>query len=287
MRAVTVCTGRFTTAILLVAFWAHIRPPAALATQLPEPWTPSDRFGETAYIGLNGLLGAITAGIEAYLTDRPLADALLGGAAGGVLGYAGKRVAVEDFRGSGMLGRQLSAVGASLVRNAGTEDRLLASLMFPLGPLRIHVDPYERRIEHVRLQLHEAGALIYALTRDELELDWGESLSSGAPVFIVQNGTILHDGQEANGVTVAGVVIVEGTHRVSRDRVLRHERVHVIQHDFAAHAIAGPVDDWFFRRVPALSPLGAYLEPAFATLLVGLSPFADAREAEASFLDQR
>lgn len=84
------------------------------------------------------MLGGLTAGIVQRLRGGSFSDGFARGAVGGAVAYAGRRIAAERFDGAGLLGRQVGAVGASVVRNASERRPSLERLFFPAGPLHVY-----------------------------------------------------------------------------------------------------------------------------------------------------
>lgn len=271
-----------------MAFMMAWVPPSA-AAQAPHGWEPSDAFGDMAYLGLNTLLGAVTAGVINRIHGRPFKDAAMAGAAGGGLEFAGKRLAAARFTGAGLMGREVGAVGASAVRNASEGRAAFDELMLPLGPIRFYVRPGGGGLSAVRLSLPEAATLIWAATHPDLRLLWGESFSSGAPVFEAPGRTIRIDRVEmANGVAVNGVIVLEGRWREGPRFILAHERVHVLQRDFAGHAWSGPFDRWVLDRTDLTSALGRWVDPGLLVFpIYALGFVSDMVEGEAEFLETR
>lgn len=121
--------------------------PGPAAAQFPQGSHESQRFATTTWVddlnflSANALLGGITAGIVSHLRHGSFSTGFTRGALGGAVAYGGKRTAAAGFAGAGFLGRQLGAVGGSITRNAALDIGLLDTLILPVGPLRIFVDP--------------------------------------------------------------------------------------------------------------------------------------------------
>lgn len=197
-------------------------------------------IGEFATLSVNGVLGGLTAGLTRHFGGGSFTDGFMAGALGGITTYAGKRVAAENFDGAGLLGRLVAASGASMVRNATSGTPLLSRLTLPVGPAWVEVrrsangTSVSARVDPVAL-----GWLVYGIAESELELDAGESLSAGTPVFRT-NGKLLslgHDDTHAAGVTNAGIVYLADVPAYGDSferRALAHERIHVLQEDAIA-----------------------------------------------------
>lgn len=272
---------RAATALLLSAVLLVSLPGSAAAQT--DPWQPSATTGELAYLGFNTLIGAVTAGVLAKVRGEDFSDAAVAGALGGAVVYAGKRTAVLRFPAAGLLGRQVAGVGSSMVRNASYGDGALELLTLSLPLVRLDIDPAARRVTAARLNVAELVALGYTLTRDELVLDWGGSLSSGAPVFEAPHHEIRNDDGGVSGVMASGLILVGGIRSWSYEHVVRHERVHVLQRDFAHVVWTGAVESWLIGLLPAGDRWGRYLDIDFLSRYTSYV----AMENEAQFLDDR
>lgn len=230
---------------------------------------PSFAQRDAVALGVSTALGAAVAGVRAWRGERPVARAALTGAAGGAVAFGGRRLIGTSSRpGSyrGLVGRQVGAVGASVVRNAGDGRAALAGAVLPLGPFRLHVneprpDGGTTRL-HARLDLAAAAALVYTATLPGATFDGGATLRTGAPVFQglelrrTASGVQLGD-HRAGTIGVAGWAVAG----YPAGQVIPHELVHVAQYDFVHIAITEPVERALRRRAPArLERLGRHLD---------------------------
>lgn len=215
------------------------RPPQQ-CRPAPEPDTgPSDTRMEVTGLAMNALLGGLTTGIPAAIRGEPVARAFVAGAVGGALVYGGKRVAVERFAGAGLLGRELGAVGGSVVRNVARGDAAASLITLPLGPLRFDVG--RGRPVRARLDLATLVAAGVFIVQEDGRFEPGHSLSAGALVFRSPSRRV--------GMHAAGVVLVPDPGSLSYDQptMLAHERVHVLQYDQAHLSWGGPAERWMLR----------------------------------------
>lgn len=262
---------------------------AQVGPQEEEPWAPWGSATEVSFFMVNGVVGAVTAGVAAVLRGEDFSEALSGGALGGALVYAGKRTAMLSFPGSGLLGRQVAGVGGSVVRNAGQGRALWGALTLPLPLVRIDVDPLALRLTAVRLDLSETVVLAYSASREDLSLNWSASLDSGAPVLDSSEPLVGAGGHDAHGMMQYGVIIVDRTSsswEAEYHRVRRHELAHVLQRDFAHRTAAGVLEDRLIRWLPGPDGWQGHVEIGLASqwALVGLRPYV---EGEAEFLEYR
>jgi hypothetical protein len=267
------------TALALLLAWTA---PA----RAQEEWRPSDVTGELAYLGFNTLAGAISAGITARIRGRDFGDAAIRGALGGAVVYGGKRLVVADLPAAGLIGRQVAAVGTSVVRNAGAGAGAFERVVLPLAVIRLHIHVPERRVEAARLNLIELGVLAWAATRDELAFDLASSLENGAPVFDAPDHRLRALDDFAYGIMAAGVVLIGREPSPGRERVIGHEMVHVLQHDFYHTTVAQPVESLLLRFLPFGQRIDRFIDlGVLSPVLLGIT--YRALESEADFLDRR
>jgi len=210
-------------------------------------WESTTWVDDLNFASVNVLVAGLTGGISGYLRGGSFSDGFSRGALGGGVEYLGKRISAADFDGAGLLGRQVGAVGASMVRNASLDVGLLDSLIVPIGPVRARVAPSALGQAAFRLDLHEAVWLVYALTEQRLEFDWGRTVSSGVPVFLT-NSAIQVGDDGVNGLTGGGLIVLSRRSSSDLGNVMAHERVHVLQVDFLKTSIGYPVESWVGRR---------------------------------------
>ncbi len=264
----------------------------ALSAQSTAEWRPDAGVGEVTFLGANTLIGALTGGLVQALGGGSFSDGFTRGALGGAIIYAGKRLSVGRFAGAGWIGREVAAVGTSIVRNASTGVPNLHRLVLPLGPLRVHFQANGDQVVNVKLDLLELVALAGAVAEPALTLEVGRTFSAGAPVFLAEHRTIVHNGDRVNGLTQGGTILLSGRGVDDLESTFAHERVHVIQLDFLSQAWFLPLEEWIFRNTP-LAALQRYIDLNVSTALWltawnGLIDAEDRpREIEASFLETR
>jgi hypothetical protein len=220
-----------------------------------------DPSSELLALGVNVALGGFTAGVRQWRGDGSFLDGLWRGAIGGAGTYAGKRIVTSDFTGSGIVGRGVAAVGASMTRNASEAKPLFDRLILPVGFVRLHWRPVNGDF-HASIDVAAVGAIAGIYMSDlGASLDVARTLESGAPVFMAR------DWQRDSGWSgrhIFGAVLLRGDevlsyeHEQRLERALHHERVHVLQYDQAfilwndqiEHALLGALGspDWVMRR---------------------------------------
>ena len=244
------------------------RPPA------PERWAD-----DVAVLGANAVIGGAAAAVTAWIGGRDVGDAFLAGAFGGGVAYAGKRVAVQEFDGAGLLGRQLSAVGGSVMANGARGAGWLDEVWLPLGPLWVRATPGDG--SRMRLDASEVGLLAWAASQDALELDTGASLSNGAFVFRSPDHYIRLDDRTVGGFAATGVMVL-GPSSLAPNELRRHELVHVLQQDLLI-AAGRPLERWLWSAVTGREPPLDF----GALRLLMMTPLDAVTEGEANHLMRR
>jgi len=280
--------------LLVLAVFAE----GGVSQDLPRPSdrtsTPDVVVGLGA-LGANGLLGGLAAGVVATLRGHDFEEAFLRGLAGGAVVFGGKWMAAKRFDGSGLLGRHLAATGTSVVRNAAEARPALSVARLPVGPLRVAVgNPGEA--PRMTVNLGDVGLLAYAVADGDLKVDWGHTLSAGAPVFVSTGPGALGGSRGTLGVAAGTQVHLNGRAPVNRRTTLGHEMVHVIQTDFLTEAVSVPVERAVLGHLFPGSRVANRLQPGVAVFglhfLAGLTGGGkgflwDLQEAEADWLEAR
>lgn len=250
--------------------------------------------GEIAYLGVNVLVGGLTAGLWQELSGGSFREGFAGGALGGSVQYAGKRLAAESFPGGGFLGRQVASIGTSMVRNTSDARPLLDSLRLAVGPLRLHLSPRTPARPRLEANLHELYWTTYGLAEGRFALDLGKSLSSGTAVFRSDRQLLDSRDRRLRGATVGGTVFLSPLDAATSQHVLAHEMTHVLQLDFLHHAWFGRLEDHLARKLPGR---GLVDRVDYDAVFIGLQSTGFALggrdilnaplEAEADFLGRR
>jgi hypothetical protein len=182
-----VLRGRLRTLLLIGFLFAGWTAPLP-AQSRSEEWTAPQWVGDVTFVGANALMSGVSAGILQRLRGGSFRDGLARGAFGGSVQYAGKRLAAQHFDGAGLLGRQVSATGVSMVRNAADARPTFDRLLFPLGPLHLYVHLSDGVTVRPKVNLRALITLISAAAHTELRWDAGATLSAGAPCFTRRAG---------------------------------------------------------------------------------------------------
>ncbi|MGH7443239.1 MAG: hypothetical protein ACREKM_00110, partial [Longimicrobiales bacterium] len=129
---------------------------------------------------------------------------------------------------------------------------LLDRFYVPLYLVRLEVRPRARDGWRVQPRLDAATAIwtVSSIIEDELVLDAGKSLSSGAVVFNTTGREIASgDGQQTRvrGMVEAGVILLSNVRDWPADeraQTFAHERVHTLQLDQAFAYWMDPLENW-------------------------------------------
>lgn len=238
--------------------------------------------GELASLGANAALGALTAGLVRELRGGSFSDGFVKGALGGVITYAGKRVAAERFDGAGLLGRQIAAVGSSATRNAGADVPLFQRLTLPFGPVWLEVQRESGTRLSARVDPVALGWIVHGVLEEDLDFEVGESLSSGAAIFRTNEKLLLFDTDTVAGTANAGVVFVAGIEAFGerrRDRTAAHERIHILQQDQFAILWTVPLGEWAMRKSSFFAPIAPRIALNVSTEIMRLlAPLFDSHE---------
>lgn len=259
-------------------------------------WRAPRWVGDVTFVGSNALLGGLTAGVAQSLRGGDFRDGFARGALGGATAYVGRRVAAEGFDGAGLLGRQISSVGASMVRNASEGRPTLETMVFALTPVRFHVDRSDGWEVSPKVNVRDLFWLASFVLRSEAEFDLSKSISAGAPVFHSPMRSFIDpNGENVDGIQVSGVIGLSDVPDDLLRSAFAHERVHVLQHDFALLLWSDPVEARLMGSHPITARLYRHLEPGVVfpglrRLTYGALSIDHSRqpaEIEAMFLDRR
>jgi hypothetical protein len=222
--------------------------PVPVSEQMVRPLSSRDRVG---HLAVNGALGGFSAAMFALARGKNPWRAAAVGFGGGIALGVGKQVAGRRFDGSGLIGRQLAALGTSVVR-AASEDTMV--VIVPLGPMTLEIRPSAVDRVRPRVNLVGAGTVLYYVIRADTRLDLGATLSAGAPVFRFPTETVstrdgIIFGRMDFGTIVLGTppLVLDAQRRMT----LPHEGIHVVQYDFLEQALSLPPERAILRKLGA------------------------------------
>lgn len=218
-----------------------------------------DGSTEARVLGVNALLGGLSAGLAALVRGDPPVPAFTRGAGGGVLVYAGKRIAVDPRPGAGFLGRQVASVGGSITGNAVAGRGSLDRIALAAGPVRAYIGRDVAGVDW-RLDVPAVGAAAWGLI-EGADLDVAKSLSSGAVVL-----------RQRSNHALPGTIFYSPSSSQAREAyVLAHEQVHILQYDQSFLSLGDPLENWLARRFPSLRGILDHLQfnaPVLATTAI-------------------
>jgi hypothetical protein len=214
-------------------------------TAAEQRWVGANWVDDASFLALNALVTGLASGVVAEIRGTSgFRHALVQGLLGGSIAFAGKRLAAERFRGAGLAGRQVAAVGASIARNGQLGRSPLAELVLPGPGVWLYWDRSSSSVL-VRPDLTTLFWTAFGLVREEFRLDLGMSLSTGAPVFVADDHRF-EDG--INGFVEGRVMFLSRLGSSPLGDVRAHESVHVIQSDLSWTVWALPLETWLLSK---------------------------------------
>ena len=217
---------------------------------------------ELAFLSGNAALGGLTAALIQERRGGSFWEAFLDGALGGAVVYAGKRIAVERFYGAGLAGREVAAVGTSMVRNASDGRGALEQLVLPIGVARLYLQGVNTSAAPVRarvkLDVLTVLATAHLALRDNVDFDVGATISAGTPVFFTRQPWTERSrtASQVGGVIWLGANPYAPYPNADVSTTFAHERVHVAQDDFSFLTWGVRVEGLLTERVPG----GAWID---------------------------
>lgn len=212
-----------------------------LAAQVPNY---EGSFSDANLFAANVVATGLLAGVAAALDGRPFWRSVVEGGAAGTVLYFGKRITSSETGGMGLLGREVSAVGASMARNAMTGSHMLDAITLPLGPVWLVWATPGRRVPSLRVDLEAVSWTAWHLQDDRHRLDWGRSARAGAFVFTTRADLGSSHAGTVAGVARGGTVLLSEQELHFRPRNLQHELIHVSQIDYLKLAFGDPLERW-------------------------------------------
>jgi hypothetical protein len=219
----------------------------------------------------NAAIGAIIAAARQLLGGHQFTRPIVLGAVGGAIQGAGRQVAAGRSTASGLIGRQVSALGISVTYSAGADSLVLIA---PVWLVTFEVRPHQQNRFRARVNLMDFAFVTSALI-DGRSLDVGSSLVAGAPVFTRR---IARADLELGYTRMGVIFLMNGTSPALRREALSHESVHLLQWDAYNQLVANPIERTLVRLVPGGGSLSRFLDlgvlsPTSALLLAQQIPY--------------
>jgi len=211
--------------------------------------------------GLNGALGGLTAGTSQAFAGKSFWRGFARGAAGGLVVYGGKCLIAERSPAAWWAGRELAAIGSSEVANAANGRPAFQIVTIPVGLIRFHFEPRAKRVLSPTLDVVSTAYAIAISTRSGSRLAIGQSLATGAIVFVTRETSNAIGGNAAGIVTLSELVPNGNFPALQSERdVISHELIHSAQYDFLVTAWADPIQSVIVRKLPWTKPVTRYLD---------------------------
>ena len=216
-----------------------------------------DRGAHARFLALNVAIGATVSVARAAISGAPMRSTLAKGLVGGSLVSTGMELIGTQSPAARFAGLQLTAVGASVARNADRDAPMLSDITLPVYPFYVRVRPGTTTPLTARLSATSALRLATVMTGGKRpRVDWGATLATGAPVlrsarWRLPSASCPSPCDGAFAQHNAGVIIYSASAGTDYDlrRTLAHESLHLAQQtrDAVFHAI--PASDAVLMRM--------------------------------------
>jgi hypothetical protein len=235
---------------------------------IASPQLQRDQSAHVRFLALNVVIGATASTARAMVAGAPLRVALAKGLFGGSLMSGGMELIGTQSRSLRFAGLQLTAIGASVVRNADARAPLFSDVTLPVYPLYLRIRAADAVPITARLSMMSAVRLVSAMAqRDGPRVDWAETFTTGAPVlrspqWRLPSASCPRPCEGAFAQHNAGVVIYSASAGTDYDleRTLAHESLHVAQQTRDAILDAIPASDAALDRA---GPAGRFMSRFF------------------------
>jgi hypothetical protein len=230
----------------------------------PSQALQRDPVAHSRFLALNVAIGATTSLARAVASGSPVRVALAKGLLGGSLMSAGMELIGTESRAARFAGLQLTAVGASVTRNADTRGPLLSDITLPIYPFYLRVRAQDSHPVTARLSIVSAARLATVMVSGSRpRVDWKETLAAGAPILRSSEWRLPSSScplpcAGSFAQHNAGLVIYSASAGTDYDlpRTLAHESIHLAQQTRDAVLDAIPASDVMLARV---GPVGRTL----------------------------
>jgi hypothetical protein len=242
--------------------------------------TSPSQVSRTKLIVVNMALGGITSGAMQAAKGGSFWKGFAKGSAGGAFVFGGKCLIAQRSSLGYWLGREVVAVGSSVVRNASAGRGAFDELVLPLGPIWIHRDN-KARTQIVKVDFAQVAVATYFASNPKATFKSWKSFWSG--------GLIFDDSTEIENVEAAGVIRLRAE---DSDPVMAHETIHVAQDEFMSIAWGDPFEKWLLGFIPGGDKVHRYvalglLQPMWAVADARIALWDRPWEKEAHSFDRR
>lgn len=235
------------------------RPLSSQSANEPRPSSTTLTRVFAANIGI----GALIAAVGAVTSRHSVGRAAVRGTIGGAVAYSGKAIVGRNLASTVLLGREIAAVGASIVENAGRGKGVLDRVVLPYGPLRAYIFLKPRVSVRVKLDLISSVVAIKDFRDSQLAFDMRRSATTGTGVFLVDSaapGVTLGGSHIGNVIEIRSVTPFINASSTTVRRIIGHELVHVSQFDFTFLTLAEPVESVIVPMVPGGKWIHTYVD---------------------------
>ena len=221
--------------------------------------SPGKRHAGPAVI--NAAIGGLTAGTWQALSGKSFWRGFARGSGGGFAVYVGKAIISDGRPVSWWTGRQVAAIGSSVVANAAQGRAPLQRITIPVGPLRLHFNPRARLAPSASLDLASTVTAVVVATRSGNRLAIQESFATGAIVFLAPEVSDAIGGSVANVVTISELA-PDGEFPPLEDKrdIMSHELIHSAQYDFVLTAWGDAVQAAIVRKLHLSGRITRYVD---------------------------
>jgi hypothetical protein len=216
-----------------------------------------DRTAHARYLALNVVIGATASMARAVASGTPLRKAFAKGLLGGSLMSTGMELIGTESPAARFAGLQITAVGASVVRNGDRGTPLFSDITLPIYPFYVRVQPGESTPVTARLSIMSGARLISLMSRgDRPRFDLSATLATGAPVFRsprwrLRSASCPPPCEGSFAQHNAGTIVYSASAGTDYDlrRTLAHESLHLAQQTRDALLDAIPANDAALARL--------------------------------------
>jgi hypothetical protein len=240
--------SRRAVGLVLIALAPHTAP----AQELQR-----DPAAHRRFLALNVAIGATASVARAVASGTSVRAALAKGLLGGSLMSAGMELIGTESRAARFAGLQITAVGASVARDADAGGPLLSDVTLPIYPFYVRVRPQAAHPVTARLSVLSAARIATVMASGSRpRVDWRETLITGAPVLRSSQWRLPSSScpppcAGSFAQHNAGLVIYSASAGTDYDlqRTLAHESVHLAQQTRDAVLAAIPASDAALERL--------------------------------------
>ena len=216
-----------------------------------------DRSAHVRYLALNVAIGATASTARAMITGTPIRQAIAKGLLGGSLMSTGMELIGTESPSARFAGLQLTAVGASVIRNTDNGAPLFSDITLPIYPFYVRVQAGAPRPVTARLSVVSGARLVSLLTSgNRPRFDLGATLATGAPVLRSPRWRLKSQScpppcEGSFAQHSAGVIVYSASAGTDYDlrRTLAHESLHLAQQTRDALLDAIPASDAAISRL--------------------------------------